>query len=388
MIHPVSLSKPEARRYLLRAQLLAGPKLPPGPGSVHRVLMRLRAVQVDSIDVAGASQEIALNSRIEGFQPAGLGAALYADRAGFEYWLKCLCILPVESLPYQAVRMAHAAAWHAAELADHAETVRAIFKQIGANGPQCAADFVDGRRTNRGWRGNDRLVKRLLELLWDSGRLAIARRRRRVRFYDLAERCYPPHSPRSQAEYERHTVLDLCRAMGIIGVAGGSSDVWHNVRAHRHAALREMTADGAVFPISIEGSARPYFALSEDRALLDDARPLDPVTRLLAPLDTALWDRRLVDDVFGFYRAFEVYKPVEQRLYGYYCLPILHGERLVGRCDLSRSADRAALRVIGVFWENGVPPTPELTSGLAAALRDHARFLGLEGVELPEARSD
>lgn len=385
-VQPIQLSRTEARQFLLRSHYLLGAKLRGRRQAIKAVLGRLRAIQVDSIDAAGTNQDLVLQSRVAHYRPEHLRRLLYQERGAYEYWLKSLCILPVESFPFYRNQMQQAETWLAPFLSEHGDTVEAVLDAIRRHGPRAPGDFSDPRQCDGGWYGSQRVVKRALEVLWETGRLMIHHRNGRQRYYDLAERCLPGVEPaRESGEFRRRAMMDVYSAMRLFSPRGGSSQVWHIVRGFRHAVHMELEKSGEIVPVEVEGSRRRYFILNEDLPILDSLRVGKARVRLLAPLDSMLWDRRMIKEVFDFDYTFEVYKKPEERQFGYYSLPILYGTELVGRCDLGRKKGEPCLTVRSVHWEEGVTPSPELIGEFALALRDHIRFLGLERITLPRA---
>jgi uncharacterized protein len=380
------ITKREARVFLLRAHDLLGPKMRGVEGAVARVVNHLRAVQVDPLDVAGRNHDIALASRIEGYRPEQLDRFLYEERGAFEYWLKCLCVLPISGMPFYRRRMRQCGRWLDSLAEDHGDTVKGMLRQISVNGPMSSSDFDDDRKCRGGWKNRQRLAKRVLETLWDAGVLMIHHRGGRQRYYELKERCVAPDGPAmSGGEYERRAVLDICSAMRLVAIKDRPSQAWYSIGQSRAGA--ELVREGALVPVEVEGSGRPYHVLSEDLPTLDCLRaPRRKYARLLAPLDSMLWDRETSRDIFDFECLFEVYKPPKQRKYGYYCLPVLYGTDIVGRCDVARARGTGTMAVKSVWWEEGFAPAGEFLAELAEALGEHARFAGMEGVSLRGAR--
>ena len=384
----IELSREDARRLFLRAHGLLGPKATPGIGSVLRVLERFRLVQVDSIGVAGTNQDISFSSRIEGFTPQQLDTVLYETHGAFEYWQKCLCILPAESRPYYLPVMDRLAEHHAAFVAEHRKTVEHILRQLREAGPLAPGDLGDDRTRVGAWGSTERIVKRVMEVLWEAGTLVIARRNGRMRLYDIAERHFSANDRATKAAYRRRALLDVYSALRLFAVRGTTGEVWHGVKPFRHAVHEELVAEGVVVPVRIEGVRRNYFMLSEDADLLNGDHEADGPVRLLAPLDSALWDRRIVRELFDFDVTFEVYTPVAKRRFGYYCLPILLDAEIVGRVDVGSDRSSSAMLVRSIHWEHGVDPfTGDLLPRLASVLADHRRFMGLTKMRLPRRRS-
>ena len=318
--------------------------------------------------------------------PEHLDRFLYEERGAFEYWLKCLCLLPVSGMPFYRRRMRQCRRRLDALMGDHGDTVKGMLWQIRANGPMSSSDFDDERKCRGGWGNRQRLAKEVLETLWDVGVLMIHHRSGRQRYYELSERCVACEEPaRSAGEYERRAVLDISSAMRLVCVKGGASQIWYSVGRSKAGAA--LVREGALVPVEVEGSRRPYHVLSEDMPALDCLRaPRRKYVRLLAPLTRCCGTGRRRGIYSILNASFEVYKPVGQRKYGYYCLPILYGTDIVGRCDIARARDAGRMTVKGMWWEEGFAPGREFLAELAAALEGHARFLGMEGVGLTVER--
>ncbi|MCX6646789.1 MAG: winged helix DNA-binding domain-containing protein [bacterium] len=381
----LELSKQQARDFLVQAHLLDGPKLKPGRASIVKVFKRFKTIQVDSIDVCGTSQDIALASRIENHTPDKLYDFLYGkNRGGFEYWSKCLSILPKESKPIYEFRMRKYRDQHSKFLDEHKDTIRDMIKKITDNGPMGSSDFNDARKVGGGWFENERLIKWILQWLWDTGDLMIHHRKRRVRFYDLTERCIPWSDKKiTEEEFRHQIIIDRLSAMRMTRTKGPTGEIWHGLREVRDEQLSKLHEKNKVIKILVEGCKSDFWILSEDKKLLNRKPSAEKSVRFLAPLDSIMWDRSLVQDIFDFEAKFEIYHVPHKRRWGYYCLPILYGCDLVGRVDLARDKVEPSLNAISIHWEKGFKLSDEFLHKFALALCDHQRFLGLDGVQLP-----
>src|SRR5438105_1081376 len=225
-------------------------------------------------------------------------------------------------------------------------------------------------RTGKGW-WDIGIMKRVASALWSSGELAIRERRNFQRTYDLAERVIPDalrRRPLSTALGLEALVLTALDGHGW-ATTGTLAATWRlkNRRAELLATLQRLQDEGAVLGCALEaggGSPSMGWVRPADRELaarLEGARPRPDRGVLLSPFDPVLWDRARVARLFGFDALLEVFKPAPRRLYGYYCLPVLAGESLVGRVDLKAFRREGALRVVSAHYEN---------AGAAAARRD------------------
>jgi uncharacterized protein YcaQ len=241
-------------------------------------------------------------------------------------------------------------------------------------------------------------VRAVLEALFEAGVIGVARRDGNRRFFDLTERLFPTtlldHRP-GERDQQRHKLLSRYRAHGLLG-EGGQAELWygitwkgapgpnHGPQAGVLAALRgELMASGDLLPVSVEGVRGRRYVLSAEAAWLGDAEaevadgsPMaDAGVTFLAPLDSFVWDRGLLRSLFGFDYTWEVYTPQAKRRFGYYVLPVLWGDRLVGRIEPRIDRAGGLVRVLGLWWESGFEPrtaegfVPAMRQALAAYLR-------------------
>ncbi len=381
---PIELSKDETRNFLIRSHLMDGPKLKPGVASMRKLLKRFQVVQVDSIDVCGTSQEIALASRIENFSPEHLSEFLYGKKhEGFEYWSKCLSILPRESKPFYEYRMKVKRVEHKAFFKEHRKTVKHILDEIKKTGPMTSTDFSDNRRVSSWWMGTDRLARRMLECLWDVGDVMISHRKRRIRYFDLAERIIPwSGNDVTESDFRKKMLLDRLNAMRLMRTTKTTSESWDRLNISWKEYQNYFLDDGIIQQVTIEGLKGEYLILKEDKKYLGRGVKSEKYVRLLAPLDSFLWDSKPIRHIFDFEPKFEIYHPPVKRRWGYYSLPILYGFDLVGRTDLARDKKKDHLEVKSVHWEKGFKPDDEFLLKFADALNDHARFTITNGVNI------
>jgi uncharacterized protein YcaQ len=401
-----------ARRLFLSRQRLAGPA--PGPGSgagpppasgprpgsdgVMAVASDLASLQLDPISVVARSHLLVLWSRLGRFDPARLDALLWRERRLFEYWTNAAAIVCTEDYPihsllmrrYPSDRYAHSRRmrlW----LAENQALRRSILRQLRADGPLPARALED--RAGTAWRSSGwtsgRNVERMLDLLWTQGRILVAGRRGRERIWDLAERCLPPWAP-TRGPPEREVVrLAAQRSLRALGVAT-TRDIDRYFTAGRYpglpAALAALERSARVERVRVVSDGAewpgPWYVHADDLPLLERLQAGDwrPRTTLLSPFDNLIIDRERTERLFGFRFRMEIYVPRAARRYGYYVLPILHGDRLIGRVDPAMDRTRGRLVVNAIHHEPDAPASAG--PAVAAALGDLAAFLGADGVDL------
>lgn len=419
MVEPRVITRHVAQRFLVLHHLLAPPRsLAPDASSVLTVVERLGSLQFDPLEVAGRNHDLVLLARIEGYQRAWTDTHLYETRALFEAYNKGLSILPTAELPLHRITWDRARSRHDDDaFRDHAPLVDELVTRIRDHGPLGPGEMPARAAIDWYWRPTNQ-VRALLEALAESGVLGLSRRVGNRRVYDLIERLVPEEllasrpNPRDQF---RHKLLSRYRAHGLLG-AGGSAELWLGTSPRvlhgneldgelalgaqgRKELLGELLEMGALVPVHVEGLKRARYVVHDELALLDQAQvevdrgdetgQVVPRVSFLAPLDPFVWDRDFLRDCYDFDYVWEVYVPEAKRRWGYYVLPILYGDQLVGRIE--PRFDRAAntLNVLNVWWEAGFNPLADerFVGALGDALDVHRRFGGLAKVRLARTAS-
>jgi uncharacterized protein YcaQ len=390
-----------ARRFLVLRHLLAPPRsLPAQPESVLRVVDRLGSLQFDPLEVAGRNHDLVLLARISGYRREWTDHWLYEDRRLYETYNKSLNIVPVAELPWYRWIWDRAQVRHTARAFDeHAPLVEELLGRIREQGSLLPRDVGPREAIDWYWRPTNR-VRAILEALAEVGTIGIARREGNLRVYDLAERLFPADvlaDRRPEREQQLHRFLARYRGHGLLG-ASGNQELWvggTGYAADRASMRAELVEADRLFPVEVEGFKGQRFVVAEDRPFLDQAEQelrkgvqpggADAAVTFLAPLDPLCWDRDLLRRLFGFDYVWEVYVPAPKRRWGYYVLPLLYGDRLVGRIEPRIDRRAKTLHVVGAWFEPGFDPLaePGFVGALAGALRAHRDFADLATVIFP-----
>ncbi|MGH2457040.1 MAG: winged helix-turn-helix domain-containing protein [Candidatus Limnocylindria bacterium] len=398
MTLPLTIPADHARRFLVRRHLLDPPRgLPAQPESVLRSVERLGSLQFDPLEVAGArNHDLVLHARIAGYRRSWTDDWLYgADRRLIEVYNKSLNILPMPELPHYALAWDRAGhRYRDTILRDQASVAEAILDEIRRSGPLSTAAFREHNHAVDWWWAPTSAARAVMEALFVTGRLGIARREGSRRHYDLIERLVPAvllarREPEEEAM--RHRLLSRYRGVGLMAlqasaeIASGTGTAAE--RAHRTA---ELVDAGVLRPVSVDGLPQPRYLLAEEEAILHaaGAQPAGHGVTFVAPLDPLVWDRRLLRELFGFDYVWEVYVPQAKRRWGYYVLPILFGDRLVGRIEPRLERGTRTLRILGVWFQEGFRPMeePQFVPALHDALRAYRSFVGARSVTWPRTR--
>lgn len=379
---PPSLSRAQARRIALAAQgFLDRPHDPPTMRTLQRTVTRTGVLQVDSVNVLVRAHYMPLYSRMGGYDPALLERAASGrqQRRLVEYWAHVQAFMPVELWPAMEHRrrryVAEQGKWWGGVPEELAERLVA---QVAERGASTARDLDDGApRSKEHWGWNWSEARKGLDLLFMTGRLAIAGRTSQFEpRYDLPERVLPDavlDAPDLPVE-EQHLAL-VRRAALSHGVATVAclADYYRMAVADAARAVATMVDAGELEPVVVEGWPRPAYLHRDAR------RPRAVAARaLLSPFDPVVWRRERAERLFDFHYRIEIYTPPDRRVHGYYVLPFLLRDELVGRVDLK--ADRATGRLLvqGAYAEDGAPA--DTAGELAAELRRMATWLGLDDV--------
>jgi uncharacterized protein YcaQ len=395
------IDRATARRYLVLHHLLAPPRsLPSDEDSVRCVFERLGSLQFDPIDVAGRNHDLVLLARIAGYRREMTERLVYGERSVYETYNKGLSLVPTSELPWYRLTWDQAHEEHRGGAFDeHAPLVEELLERIRSNGQMSATDVEPRAAIDWYWRPTNQ-VRAILEALAEAGVLGLARRDGNRRVYDLAERLFPAEllaqRPPRDAQ-QRHRLLSRYRAHGLLGT-GGQAELWlgtARTAAERAVRRSELLEAGVLVEIDVEGLRGPRFVPATELANLDEAvREVQAGSppggapagvAFLAPLDPLAWDRALLRSLFDFDYLWEVYVPQPKRRWGYYVLPMLFGDRLVGRIEPRIDRREGTLRVVGLWFEDGFDPVaePGFVSAFADALRAHAAFGGVDRILLP-----
>ncbi|MER9239381.1 winged helix-turn-helix domain-containing protein [Mesorhizobium sp. M0633] len=377
-----------ARRIALAAQGFNDPRPTGTPDRRHlaRVLARTGLLQIDSVSAVVRAHYMPLYSRLGPYKLALLdNAAVTRKRMVFEYWAHEASFLPVETYPLMRWRMQRAergdemysglAKWGR----EHAAYIEDISREVAERGPIAASAF-EGQKGSGGWWGWSH-AKHAFEWLFWAGRITTAHRRGFERFYDLPERVLPPAVlalPVPCPEDAHRELLRISARAHGIATAGDLRDYFRLSPADIKGRIEELVEAGDLLPVSVEGWNKTAY-LHKDARL---PRKIE-ARALLAPFDPVVFERSRTERLFDFHYRIEIYTPAEKRRYGYYVLPFLFGDSIVGRVDLRADRPAGVLRVHAAYAEPGA--SLQTAAELFEELKQMQGWLGLERIEVTAA---
>jgi uncharacterized protein YcaQ len=376
-LHAQNLTQPQA----------AGP--PPSPQAIVELAERLGCVQIDTLHMVQRSHYLVIWSRLGAYDPADFDRAIYApeSRRLFEYWRHAASIIPLKEYRYQMPLMAWYqqggkgswAEWLAEPV--NREVHARVMDRIRHEGGLRSADFkYDGPRRGSWWDWKP--AKRALEYAFACGDLMVADRLNFQRVYDLKKRVLPEwvdtDNPGEEAA-RRHLVEEAVRALGVC-LPIQAAEYAYLKRGTAQVFVKELIESGVLVTVQGECADREVHTLAVHRdnlPLLQQAAEGEIVparTTFLSPFDNLFWARDRDMLLWNFRQALEAYKPARDRIWGYFCLPILHNDRLIGRFDPKLERKEGRLRLKALYLEEGVQPDEALITGVAEAFHDFLRF--------------
>ena len=391
---PPTLSATTAKRLFLGAQgLLDDPAQRATTASLQALIERLGFVQVDTINVLARAHDLTLFSRLDGYQPDQLQKLLEAKRSLFEGFTHDASAIPTDCFRYWKARFArdreriHTHAWwqHHFRGTDGAQVVAGVKARITQEGPLKSSDFEHPEKRGPWWGWKPQ--KAALDFLWRSGELMVPRREGFQKVYDLTERVLPDHHALPCPDPADHLEWACARAAERLWVFTPKelAEFLAAIEATEAKAwCAAATRTGRIVPVQVEsadGEVRPAFALTDWEARLAKLPEPPQRTRLLCPFDPILRDRARALRRFGFDYRFEAFVPEPKRQYGYFVLPILEGDRLIGRLDPKLHRDRALLEIKGLWWEPGIKATKARKRALDEALQRMGGFVGAREIQ-------
>ena len=345
------------------------------------VFRRLGSIQFDPLAVAGRSHDLVLHARVAGYDPAWCDL-LYERREIFEAYNKGLSFVPTSEFPWFRGTYSR----HGRRVLDeNADVAERVLERVRLDGPLSSLDFERERGATTDWFGlPTNTVRAVLEAYAVTAVLGLARRDGDRRYYDLIERLLPADVLEHDVplnEQLRHKLLSRYQAHGLLGVGGGG-DIFSGIGPAKpdprwpdypgRTALREELVErGELVPVEVDGVRGKRFVLGEDVELLEAPPEPAPTVAFLSPFDALVWDRGLLGSLFGFDYVWELFVPPAKRRWGWYVLPVLFGDRLVGRIEPRIDRAEARVQVLDVWWEDGF--APRRAEGFVDAMRDALR---------------
>ncbi|MFD0589327.1 winged helix-turn-helix domain-containing protein [Paenibacillus sp. GCM10027627] len=392
----IQLTNRQARQFLLLKHGLLGEYSFTGKQGVLDFVRQVGCIQYDPIDVCGKNAELVLQSRIKGFTKNMLDELLYHDRLLVDYPDKCLAIIPVEDWPYFE-RYRQAARQHAKSYPEMEGLSEQVLAHIQDHGVLSSSDLkLEGHFTWQSaihWSGGDNLTRSVLEQMYTTGDLIIHHKKGTRKYYDIAGKYIHPellNAPEPLKDELEHQKWRVLRRIGAVGLLWNrASDAWLSIRGlkaeQRNEVFQQLLNEARIVAVAVEQMKDTLYCCAEDLPLIE-AVLQNPAPKLrcelIAPLDNFIWDRRLIQQLFGFDYTWEIYTPAVKRKFGYYVLPLLYGESFIGRAEIIAERKSGTLVVKNIWYENGVKPTKPVRTALNKCIQRFTLFNGCKTISM------
>jgi uncharacterized protein YcaQ len=383
----IQISPAQARRFLLKKQLLSPPQSLRGSHAVETVFNTLRLIQYDPLNPCGRNPDLVLQARIADYHPDDYNDWLYEKKKGIDCYDRELCIIPIEDFPFVSYRhlQTHSHNRIGPFVKTYQKKLEELMIRIDKTGPITSSDITDVTRVDSGWGSSALFGRMALEALWRIGRLVIVKRWKSRKYYDLPHKHYKvplPDNLRYRTIQTEH-VLRRLQTVGMLSKSGTSGG-WQQLGSSKDVTIiiNGLLKKHQLVEVNVEGSRRTYVMNETDTALLDASSKIPTPKKMvfIAPLDNLIWDRQMLLDFFHFDYRWEVYTPLSKRKYGYYVLPILYGDQFIGRIEpvLNKSG---TLEIKGFWKEPGVTWDSKTYHELNAALERFRLYVRAQKIQ-------
>ncbi|MBR0474115.1 MAG: YcaQ family DNA glycosylase [Erysipelotrichaceae bacterium] len=380
-----------ARRYLLMKQGLFSDHRFKGKQGAYEYIRQANCLQFDPVDVIGRNAELTLQSRVKSFRKKHLSDLLYKGRKLFDFPDKEISIIPMEDWPYfQRYRDISRNNRHKFENLEQLE--EQTISYIRKHGPVSSSSLpLEGNikwyssiHWSGSWDGKDtKAARSVLEQLYTTGELIIHHKEGSRKYYDLSERHVPAellNAPDPLPDEYQHIRWRVKRRIGAVGMVWNkNSAAFLGIRGLnteiRNRVFIDLLTSKEIQAITVEGIKEPFYILTEDMEYLnkvEDKALKSNRCEFLAPLDPMLWDRNLIKSIFNFNYTWEIYVPKDKRKYGYYVLPVVYGDRIVGRIEPKKNGDE--MTVENIWLEPDIKKTKRILNAIEKHMKSFARF--------------
>ncbi len=390
----ITISNFEARRFMLAHHNLWPPRQLRGKDGVLEYIQQVDSIQFDPINIVGRNPDLVLQSRVGDYHPAYIDQLRYEERTLIDGWDKMACIYATTDWPSFTYRREF--------LRENPDSrkppdtiINETLDEIRQRGPLSSLDFKEYEKVDWHW-GPTKAVRAAMEYLYSRGFLGVHHRVNNRRYFDLIENLLPTDlldAPDPFPTTEAYQDWHVLRRVGSLGLAQtNTSESWSGIIGvksnERRIALKRLAAQGKVIPLAIDELPDDTFYIrSTDLPTLETIQKhaqSNSKAALIAPLDNLMWNRGLIESLFGFRYRWEVYKPKAQRQYGYYVLPVLYGDRFVARLDPAFDKKKRILTLQNWWWQADAKPDQTMQAALLECLRAFSSYLDAKQVILAD----
>ncbi len=393
----ISISKKQARKIILQSQLLANNHKQKAEGNLLSIIDSLGYVQIDTISVINRAHHHILRTRDSSYKEADLHSLQTKQRAVFEYWGHAMSYLPIKDYRYYLPKMRKfenpSSNWGNMMLQKGQDAMQMVIDRIKAEGPLSAKDFKTDKIKGGAW-WDWKPAKIALELLFWKGNLMINERKNFQKYYDLKERVLPDDIDTTYPSDDELSEFLIFKALTALGVSSEKeirkflqpgtirdADIQMIGSEKVKTKLKQLQEDKKIIPLKIENNKTIYYMLKEKQDILDLSLSNSQKIHLLSPFDGLIIQRERVKTFFDFDYSIECYVPEPKRKYGYFVLPILWKDKLIGRIDPKADRKNKTLIINNLYFEPSFKEIDDFLPLLKNKLTEFATFNGCEKLD-------
>jgi uncharacterized protein YcaQ len=395
-LEQINITNEHARRFLLTYQGLFPPYAKTAKKGVMDYIRRVNCIQFDPLNIVGRNPDLVLQSRIDDYKPEMLASLLYEDRKLIDGWDKMMSIYPVEDWPnfhrYRTAMRNH----YGRENQPASAVLPQIRDELRQRGPLSSIDVTLDAKVNWHW-GPTRMARAAMESMYAWGELIVHHKVNTRKVYDFAANHISTELLTADDPFlseEDYHDWHISRRLGSVGIMWNrGSNTWlaiHGVKSkQRDQAIQRLLEKQEIREVKVDDMPYPLHIRSSELELLETTRDGDsptPQATFIAPLDNIMWGRNFINALFGFKYRWEVYVPAAKRVYGYYVLPILYGDRFIGRFEPGWEKKERTLIIKQWWWESGTEVDDSMKEALIVCMQRFLRFREAVSLQIdPEA---
>lgn len=381
---PETIHINDARRIIYHSQQLTPKKKSETVNKIdlYKIIEKLSYLQIDTISVVERSHHHILWSRMPGYKKEMLDELLEKDKLIFEYWSHAAAFLPMSDYKFSLIRKRSFAKKNKTWRSDYKKIVKYVLDRIKSEGPLQSRDFEDKKTGDSGW-WNWKPSKDALDYLFHTGELMISKRKGFQKVYDLTERVLPDFADTnipSESEFYKYLINRSVNSNGITR----KNEILYLRRVDKRKfdiALKELLEEKIIAKISVAGIDNDFFYTSkENLEILSLKRPVK-IINILSPFDNFIIQRKRLKELFDFDYQIECYVPEAKRKYGYFCLPVMHGDKFIGRIDAKAFRDKNTFVIKNQYFENDAELKLEMNRKYLNKITEFAKFNNCKKVE-------
>ncbi|MDQ3022210.1 MAG: winged helix DNA-binding domain-containing protein [Bacteroidota bacterium] len=376
------LTPEEARFLFISSQLLADNKSAKDKVQLQKIIEQIGYVQIDTISIVERSHHHILWSRMNSYLRSMLDELIEYDKTIFEYWSHAAAYLPIKDYRYSLIRKNNYSRKYKTWGSANKKTIKQVYDRIKSEGALQSKDFEDPRTKSEGW-WDWKPSKDALDFLFHKGELMIAKRKGFQKVYDLTERVLPANTDTTfptEKEFYKHLISNSIKANGLV-TDREIAYLRNYDRKLFSKVIEELLENQNIFKVSIKGFENGNYFTNHTKLELLNERKKHSEIHILSPFDNLVIQRKRLKEFFGFDYQIECYLPAAKRKFGYFCMPVLYGDKLIGKIDAKALRQNKIFIVKKIFWEEKTKLNEKILKKIEKKLNEFAKFTGCDETE-------